>query len=127
MKLGEIIVHMGNYNFTKFHQNQMKNKKHFINSPFFCSEFQSVSRIVKIVHSADYRKKIQKFLSLRLSCNHSDTHLPFGTIFIYLSNLLHHLAFFILHRALWNVYPILSLRATYSKFHSHAYSSIIHA
>ena len=52
MKLGEIVVHMGNYNFTKFHQNQMKNKKSFINSPFFCSEFQSVSRIVKIVHSA---------------------------------------------------------------------------
>ena len=36
----------------QFHQNQMKNKKVFINSPFFCSEFQSVSRIVKIVHSA---------------------------------------------------------------------------
>ena len=29
----------------------MKNKKSFINSPFFCSEFQSVSRIMKIVHS----------------------------------------------------------------------------
>ena len=27
MKLGEIIVHMDNYNFTKFYQNQMKNKK----------------------------------------------------------------------------------------------------
>ena len=27
-------------------------QKSFINSPFFCSEFQSVSRIVKIVHSA---------------------------------------------------------------------------
>ena len=40
------------HNYTKFHQNQMKNKKSFINSPFFCSEFQSVSRIVKIVHSA---------------------------------------------------------------------------
>ena len=51
MKLGDIIVHMGNYIFTKFHQNQMK-KKSFINSPFFCSEFQSVSRIVKIIHSA---------------------------------------------------------------------------
>ena len=51
MKLGEIVVHMGNYKFTKFHQNQMKNKKSFINSPFFCSEFQNVSRIVKIVHS----------------------------------------------------------------------------
>ena len=29
-------------------------QKRFINSPFFCSEFQSVSRIVKIVHSAHY-------------------------------------------------------------------------
>ena len=29
----------------------MDEKKSFINSPFFCSEFQSVSRIVKIIHS----------------------------------------------------------------------------
>ena len=49
MKLGEIVVHMDNYYLTKFHQNQMKNKK---DSPFFCSEFQSVGRIVKIIHSA---------------------------------------------------------------------------
>ena len=27
MELGEIVVHIGFYNFTKFHQNQMKNKK----------------------------------------------------------------------------------------------------
>ena len=27
MKLSEIVVHIDNYNFTKFHQNQMKNKK----------------------------------------------------------------------------------------------------
>ena len=52
MKLGEIVGNNGYYNFTKFHQNQMKNKKSFINSSFFCSEFRSVSRIVKIVHSA---------------------------------------------------------------------------
>ena len=34
MKLGEVVVvHMDNYNFTKFHKNQMKNnKKSFINS-----------------------------------------------------------------------------------------------
>ena len=51
MQLGEIVVYMDNYNFTKVHQNQMKTKKSFIDSPFFCSEFQSVSRIVKIVHS----------------------------------------------------------------------------
>ena len=25
MKLGEIVVHIDNYNFFKFHQNQMKN------------------------------------------------------------------------------------------------------
>ena len=53
MKLGEIIVHMDNYNFTKFHQNQVEKQKGFINtSNFFTSEFQSVSRIVKIVYSA---------------------------------------------------------------------------
>ena len=39
----------------QFHQVSSKSdekQKSFINSPFFCSEFQSVSRIVKIVHSA---------------------------------------------------------------------------
>ena len=39
----------------KFHQVSSKSdekQKSFINSPFFCSEFQSVSRIVKIGHSA---------------------------------------------------------------------------
>ena len=38
----------------QFHQALSKSdeiQKSFINSPFFCSEFQSVSRIVKIVHS----------------------------------------------------------------------------
>ena len=66
MKLGEIVVHMDNYNFTKFHQNQMKNKKSFINSPFFCSEFQSVSRIVKIIHSA-FGKLLEMHLLLSKS------------------------------------------------------------
>ena len=37
MKLGEIVLHMGNYKSTKFHQYQMENKKSFINSLFFCS------------------------------------------------------------------------------------------
>ena len=39
----------------QFHQVSSKSDektKIFINSPFVCSEFQSVSRIVKIVHSA---------------------------------------------------------------------------
>ena len=52
MKLGEIVVHMDNYNFTKFHQNQMKNKKVLLIAYFSVSEFESVSRIVKIVHCA---------------------------------------------------------------------------
>ena len=40
----------------QFHQISPKldeKQKSFINSPFFCSVFQSVSRIVKIVHSGD--------------------------------------------------------------------------
>ena len=40
----------------QFHQVSSKSdekQKRFINSQFFCSEFQSVSRIVKIVHSAN--------------------------------------------------------------------------
>ena len=39
----------------RFHQVSSKSdekQKSFIKGPFFCSEFQSVSRIVKIVHSA---------------------------------------------------------------------------
>ena len=51
MKLGKIVVCMSNYNFTKFHQNQMKTKKVLLIAPFLCSEFQSVTRIMKIVHS----------------------------------------------------------------------------
>ena len=42
----------------QFHQVSSKldeKQKSFINSPFFCSEFQSVSRIVKIIHSAPDR------------------------------------------------------------------------
>ena len=50
MKCGDVVVIHVYYNYTKFLQN--RTKKSFINSPFFCSEFQSVSRIVKIVYSA---------------------------------------------------------------------------
>ena len=48
MKLGEVVL--------QFHQVSSKldeKQKSFINSPFFCSEFQSVGRIVKIVHSGN--------------------------------------------------------------------------
>ena len=54
MKFGEVVVTHLCYNF-QFHQVSSKSdkkQKSFINSPFFCSKFQSVSRIVKIVHSA---------------------------------------------------------------------------
>ena len=48
MKLGEIVV-------LQLHQisskSDEKQKSFFNSSPLFCSEFQSVSRIVKIVHS----------------------------------------------------------------------------
>ena len=40
-------------NLGEFHQVSSKSdEKKIINSPVFCSEFQSVSRVVKIVHSA---------------------------------------------------------------------------
>ena len=45
---------MGNYKLQR-HQVSSKSderQKSFINSPFFCLEFQSVGRILKIVHSA---------------------------------------------------------------------------
>ena len=53
MKFGEIVVHT--QWLLQLHQVSSKSdekEKSFINSPFFCSEFQSVSRIVKIVYSA---------------------------------------------------------------------------
>ena len=40
MKLGEIVVHMNNYNFTKFHQNQMKNKKVLLIARFSVQNFK---------------------------------------------------------------------------------------
>ena len=42
MKLGEILVYMGvtNYNFTKFHQNQMKNKKVLLIACFSVQNFK---------------------------------------------------------------------------------------
>ena len=39
MKLGEIVVHMDNYNFTKFHQNQIKNKKVLLRPCFSVQNF----------------------------------------------------------------------------------------
>ena len=57
MKLGEVVVLVTHWPLCvlQFHQVLSKSdekQKGFINSPFFCSEFQMVSRIVKIVHSA---------------------------------------------------------------------------
>ena len=40
MKLGEIVVHMDNYNFTKCHQNQMKNKKVLLIAQFSVQNFK---------------------------------------------------------------------------------------
>ena len=39
-KLGEILVHMGNYNFTKFYQNQMKNKNVLLIARFSVQNFK---------------------------------------------------------------------------------------
>ena len=39
MKLGEIVIHMDDYNFTKFHQNQMKNKKVLLVAHFSVQNF----------------------------------------------------------------------------------------
>ena len=51
MQLGETVVHMGTIISPSFIKIDEKQER-FINSLFFCSEFQSVSRILKIVHSA---------------------------------------------------------------------------
>ena len=40
MKLGEIVVQMGNYNITKFNQNQMKIKKILLIAHFSVQNFK---------------------------------------------------------------------------------------
>ena len=40
MKLGEIVVHIGHYNFTKFHQNRIKNKKVLLIAHFSVKNFK---------------------------------------------------------------------------------------
>ena len=40
MKLGKVAVHMDNYNFAKFHQNQMKNKKVLLIARFYVQIFK---------------------------------------------------------------------------------------
>ena len=40
MKLCEIVVHMDIYNFTKFHQNEMKNKKVLLIARFYVQNFK---------------------------------------------------------------------------------------
>ena len=56
MKLGEIVVHMGNYNFTKFHQNQMKNKNVLLIARFSVQNFIVSVELWKLykVHSPDF-------------------------------------------------------------------------
>ena len=51
MKVGEMVVHMDKLQLHQVSSKSDEKQKSFINSPFFGSEFQSVSRIVKIVHS----------------------------------------------------------------------------
>ena len=40
MKLCEVAVHIGKYNFTKFHQNQIKNKKVLLIARFSVQNFK---------------------------------------------------------------------------------------
>ena len=57
----------------QFHQVSSKSdekQKSFINSLFFCSEFQSASRIVKIVHSAEVNKESGKICHVSFVSKH---------------------------------------------------------
>ena len=59
MKLGEIVIVINNYNFTKFHQIQMKNKKVLLIAHFFVQNFNISVESWKlyIVHMANRRLK----------------------------------------------------------------------
>ena len=48
MKLGEIVVHMDNYNFNKFYQNQMKNKKVLLIAHFSVQNFKASVELWKL-------------------------------------------------------------------------------
>ena len=50
MNLGEVVIHMCNLQVHQVSSKSEEKQKSFIDSPFFSPEFQSVSRIVKIVH-----------------------------------------------------------------------------
>ena len=53
MKLGEVVhSYPCVLQFNQVSSKLDEKQKSFINSPLFCSEFQSDIRIVKIVHSA---------------------------------------------------------------------------
>ena len=52
MKLGEVVFIHVYYNFTKFHQNQMKNKKVLLIVRFSVQNCKVSAEFVKIVHSA---------------------------------------------------------------------------
>ena len=47
MKLGELIVHMGNYNFTTFYHNHMKNKKVSLIAQFSVQNFKVSVELLK--------------------------------------------------------------------------------
>ena len=62
MKPSEIVVHMDNYNFTNFHQNQMKNRKVLLIAHFSVPNFKvSVelwkSYIVRVSFSSFVKKR----------------------------------------------------------------------
>ena len=73
MTLGEILVHMANYNFTKFHQNLKKNNFLLLIARFSVQNFKVAveSRKSYIVHSVKKIKKktlIVPFLWILVHC-----------------------------------------------------------
>ena len=66
MKLGEVVVIPCVLQFHQVSSKADEKQKSFTNSLFFCSEFQSVSRIVKIVHSAILFNDIHELLLCKL-------------------------------------------------------------
>ena len=64
--------------------------KSFINSPFFCSEFQSISRIVKIVHSTTCNQIITTRLQVCFRWDTSSASQLYSVFYTYIPDWCNH-------------------------------------
>ena len=77
MKLGEIVVPIMFYNFTKFHQNQMKNKKVLLIARFSIQNFEVSVESWKSYIVGPFFHFPLYFVKTEKQVTRFDQHLPF--------------------------------------------------